>query len=182
MRKLWVVILLSMVTLIGGGPAWADGFTFSLLPSSGAIDGPPGSTVGWGYTITNDSSTDYLLLTSLNTTEAFQYGTPTDLFEDTLFLLAPDQTVTGYFNATTGTGLFEFTWNSDAPLSFTNSGDFDMSGVFCTDATLTNCSMLPPDQYAAYAVTATPEPSTILLLISGVVSFWFMKKKLAHAG
>jgi len=179
MRKLWVVILLSMVTLISGAPAWADGFTFSLLPSSGAIGGPPGSTVGWGYTITNDSSTDYLLLTSLNTTEDFQYGTPTDLFEDTLFLLAPDQTVAAYFNATTGAGLFEFNWSSDAPLGFTNSGDFDLSGLFC-DATLTNCSVAP-DEYAAYSVTATPEPSTVLLLISGVVFFWFMKK-LAHAG
>src|SRR5436305_1149521 len=35
--------------------------TLDLQPLSGSVSGPPGSTVGWGFTLTNTSN--YLLLT-----------------------------------------------------------------------------------------------------------------------
>src|SRR5690242_4873232 len=44
----------------------AGTFTFGTLPADGNLTAPAGSTVGWGYTITNNSATDWLVTDSLN--------------------------------------------------------------------------------------------------------------------
>ncbi len=45
--------------------AYADSFTFSSIPASGNISGPAGNSVGWGFSITNYSSSDWLVTTNL---------------------------------------------------------------------------------------------------------------------
>lgn len=55
--------------------AYGDSFTFDTLPTSGKISGLPGSTVGWGFSITNESSSDWLIPTNL-TADPFLHGTP----------------------------------------------------------------------------------------------------------
>jgi len=182
MSKLCAILLLSIGMLVSGQAAQADSsFTFTALPSSGAISGAPGSTVGWGYSIMNDSSTQWLVLSDLNTTESFLNGTPDNNIFD-YPIIAPDQTVTVSFNALAGTGLYEFTWNSDAPTGFTNSGEFDLTGFFCADSSLGGCSTTNVDEFAPYSVTATPEPTPLLLLCTGLTLCWLMRKKLAHSG
>jgi hypothetical protein len=46
--------------------ASANSYTFSALPGSGNSSVGPGSTIGWGYSITNNSSTDWLVITGLS--------------------------------------------------------------------------------------------------------------------
>jgi hypothetical protein len=47
-----------LVGLTLGIPLWADSFQFSLIPADGTVSAAAGSTAGWGYSITNDSSSD----------------------------------------------------------------------------------------------------------------------------
>src|ERR1700676_1748172 len=55
-----------VVTILGisflCSAAWADVPTLTLDPANGALTGMAGSTVGWGFTITNTA--DFLLITS----------------------------------------------------------------------------------------------------------------------
>jgi PEP-CTERM motif len=48
-RLLWGALV--AVALLTGGAQAAT--TFQLIPANGMVSGPPGSTVGWGFTITN---------------------------------------------------------------------------------------------------------------------------------
>jgi hypothetical protein len=136
--------------------------------------------VGWGYSITNDSSTQWLVTADLTTTGSFQNGTPnTGIFD--FPIIAPDTTVNVSYNAATGTGLFAFTWNSTAPIGFTNSGQFDLTGFFCADSMFDGCSTNNIDALAPYSTTATssttPEPTPLLLLSIGVGLFVLTKKR-----
>ena len=72
--------------------------TFSLLSEDGAIAGLAGSTIGWGYSIENESTTLWLVTSTLNS-GSFDHGTPDLLFD--FPILAPGQTVTVPFNAVT---------------------------------------------------------------------------------
>ena len=47
------------------GTAEASAFTLQLTPANGQVGGPAGSVVGWGYSISNDTSS-YLVPTALN--------------------------------------------------------------------------------------------------------------------
>src|SRR5713101_2173200 len=125
-----VCVSLSLVLLAPA--ARADSFTFATLPANGAISGPPGATIGWGYTITNQSVTDWLQLTDINA-GGFLNGTPLAIFD--FPIIAPGATATLPFNLLGGAGLFQLTWDLTAPTGFVNSGTFLVSGDFCTDST-----------------------------------------------
>ncbi len=175
-----ITIWAAVVTV--GRSAYADSFTFSPIPASGNISGPAGTTLGWGYSITNQSSSDWLVTTDL-TADPFLHGTPALLFN--FPSIAPGQTVTESFNSTIPTGLYELTWDSNAPASFSNSGDFVLSaqwwtgnptgnGVFIADA---------PDASDPYSATvggssAVPEPSSLLLVLAAFapIAGWFSRR------
>src|SRR5947209_3345811 len=44
----------------------ADVYDFALLPADGVISGDAGSTIGWGYSLTNRSSDKWLVTTGLS--------------------------------------------------------------------------------------------------------------------
>ncbi len=156
-------------------PALSDSFSFSTIPASGNVAGSAGSTIGWGYSITNDSSADWLVTTNL-TANPFLNGTPALLFD--FPFLAPGQTATESFNPATSSGLYEMTWNSNAPMGFVNSGNFVLSaqwwtgdptgtGMFIADAT---------DASASYSANVgrsavVPEPSSFALLVCAAILF-----------
>jgi protein-disulfide isomerase len=154
---------------------FADTYTFSLVPASGDISGAPGATIGWGYSITNDSTSDWLLATNLNA-DSFSYGTPILLFD--FPEVAPGATVTELFDPVAMTGLYEDVLNSSAPNGSVDSGDFDLSaawyngdpfngGTFIADAV---------DIEAPYSATvgtgtsSMPEPSSLLLCALGMAA------------
>lgn len=96
------------------------------LPTSD-VSGAAGSTIGWGYTITNNS-TEWLWATDVASTNAFQHGTATtDPFD--LPVLAPGATVTVDYKLG-GVGLADLTWDSDAPMGYVDSGKFQLTSYF----------------------------------------------------
>lgn len=160
---------------LSGSVAHADSFTFSLLPAGGAVSGAPGSTVGWGYTITNQSTTNWLALTSISA-DPFLHGTP-DASIFSFPVLAPMATLALTFDPVAGAGLFQLFWDTTAPVGFVNSGTFILSGEFYDADPLAGGIFvaLAPDQSALYSVTVTPsavtpvpEPSSVLLMASGL--------------
>ncbi len=75
MQKMFLILCFSAIPL-----AAADVYNFSLLPPNGIVAGGAGSTVGWGYSIQNQSSTLWLVTTSLNSSP-FLNATPNTLFD-----------------------------------------------------------------------------------------------------
>lgn len=152
---------------------FADTFTFNTLPLSGNVSGPPGSTVGWGYTITNESLTDWLVTTNLSV-DSFQNGIPNSIFD--FPILQPGTTLTLPFNAMQGLGLYEFTWDPTAPVGFINNGNFILSAEWWSGDPLAGGMFLAPaaDANSAYtaavAAAGVAEPSVLLLMAVGLVA------------
>src|SRR3989442_10738931 len=121
-----LILWVAWAILIGSSAAYADTFAFGSLPPSGDVSGPAGSTVGWGYVITDPSPDNWLVLTGLSA-GSFLNGTP----DSSLFdfpILAPQTTLSVPFDPVNGTGLFALTWDTAAPAGFVNSGNFILSG------------------------------------------------------
>lgn len=166
--------------------ATADSFTFTLTPLDGAVAGPPGSTVGWGYTITDPSPDNWLASTNFDS-GLFQNGTP----DASLFafpILQPLQTLTVTYDPVNGTGLFRFSWDPNAPVGFVNTGLFTLSGEFYDDDPLNGGQFLnfAEDQSATYSATVTspapvPEPSTLLLSATGLAALLLRRTRLRTA-
>jgi hypothetical protein len=176
MRK-WLLLLCSvgLMTVARG-----DVFTFSTIPGDGNISGSPGATVGWGYSITNDSTTDWLGTLTLDA-PSFLDGTANPIFDYPV--IAPGATVTETFDASLPQGLYEFTWNSNAPIGVVNSGSFTISGDFYADENDANNETNPlssDQESAAYSVTsvvsAIPEPSSRILLATVVVVIFLIRR------
>jgi len=154
--------------------AWADTVTFLAVPAD--VSGPAGSTVGWGYSITNDS-TNYLDITGIDSDLFLAAdGTP----DSSIFNfpnVAPGQTVVQVYDPADLLGLFQFTWNSDVPVGTTETGNFTLYGAFCSgsDPFCADDLSVPSVALASAAYSATvtaptggpsvPEPSPILWLM-----------------
>lgn len=150
----------------------ADSLQFTLIPASGNISGVPGSTIGWGYSITNQSAADWLVTTDL-ASDPFLHGTPSLLFD--FPDIGPGQTVTETFNPLTGTGLYEMTWDTNVPPGFSNSGDFVLTAQWfdADPANGGNFIANATDTTAVYlAMNALPEPSTWVLVVCGLIGIF----------
>lgn len=157
----------------------ADSFTFSFAttPASGAISGAAGATIGWGYTITNLDPDHWLVASGLNS-DLFQHATP-DAFLFDLPVLAPGATLTVSYSPGLA-GLFELTWDNNAPVGFTNVGNFVLSADFYSGDPFNGGYFLQSgqDQQTPYAATVlspvnneVPEPASALLFASGLCAF-----------
>lgn len=169
-----LILVTAMILLLGGQSAYAiPDWSFGLLPASGNVSGPAGSTVGWGYEITNPDTDNWLSVWGLSA-DLFQNGSPMSLFD--FPSLAPGASVTVPYDEVNGFGLYQLTWDVTAPDGFVNSGTFILSADWYNgDPLLEVGSWIigdAPDQAAAYTATVTsaavPEPSTWLLLVSGL--------------
>jgi hypothetical protein len=172
--------------------------TFSLTVPD--ISGPAGSTVGWGYSITNNSTTNYLDISAIDAS-VFLYGTAdSSIFPYTFSFgggpLAPGTTQMESFatvddNIEDDLGLFQDTLDAGAPVGATDAGYFGLEGAFCDPIPGDDPNNPTGDTYCAedgvipgtllatadYSVTvspssttAAPEPSSFLLLLSGLCS------------
>jgi len=146
-----------------------DTFAFSLIPADGNVSGPPGSTVGWGYSLTNQSVTNWLVTTGLNA-DSFVFGTATALFD--FPDLAPGTTASQSFNPTSGVGLYELMWDASAPADFANFGNFTLSAEWWSGDPLNGGAFIQaaPDSSQAYfagvSENVVPEPSTFTPLVT----------------
>lgn len=171
---------LGLALLFSARLVFGTSITLKLIPASGDVSGPPGSAVGWGYTITNSSS-NWLETLSLSPT-SFIDGSPDPIFN--FPTVAPNSSVTEDFSlATTPScspppcGLYEFTWDSNASVGTVNSGTFIVSSDYFSGNPANPSSTdlgAAPDASADYlasvssAVTVTPEPNAPLLLLTGI--------------
>jgi hypothetical protein len=157
------------VLLLSASTASAGPITFDLLPD-GAIEGEAGSTIGWGYTVTNNSADLWLELTSIDA-GAFQFATA-DAAPFDYAIVAPGGTHTVTYDAAAPQGLYQLTWDASAPIGFTNSGLFVLSGMYWdADPFQEGAAIVSdaPSQSAAYdaTVSTVPEPGTLLLMGAG---------------
>ncbi|HLK50375.1 MAG TPA: hypothetical protein VKT49_19680 [Bryobacteraceae bacterium] len=168
---------LACLALIASSSAWADTFNFTALPSD--VAGPAGSTVGWGYTISNASTTSWLVLTALNA-GVFDHGSADSLFD--FPTLAPGATVSISFDPVNSLGLYELAWSATAPTGFVNDGFFTLSAEWWDGDPLTGGNFLSdaPDGSAAYSATVTgstsvPEPA-VTWVVSWIAALLFLQK------
>jgi hypothetical protein len=156
--------------------------TLTLLPGDGSVSGAPGSVVGWGFSLTFTSTSDWVLLTGSAFTGSPVYGTYVDylsLSNAPLYIAGPapeSSTVTQSWgpaaNPQLGLGEFDIyptalpgipipgnlVVNYDEFSQDPNNPNFD-PGSFVTSGTIT----LPAE------VTVTPEPSSVWAVGSGVL-------------
>jgi PEP-CTERM motif-containing protein len=170
---------ISLVLIFGTVSLHADplGFSFAPLPTGGTISGPAGSTIGWGYTLTNLDPVNWLLISALNS-DPFFFATPDSSIFD-YPVLAPSQSLNVAYDPTNFMGLFQMSWDPSAPAGFTNTGSFTLTGQFYDADPFGGGSRVGVDQSVAsqYAASVSapvgspvPEPSTLVLLSTGLVT------------
>jgi hypothetical protein len=180
MRRCLYWFSLALAVLLATHAVRADEtVTFTVLPPD--VSGPAGTTVGWGFSITNNSTTDYLDIAGIDAS-VFQDGTPdSSPFVFSFFPLAPGATETQAYDPLDDLGLFQLTWDADAPVGFTDSGSFGLYGAFCDpslgDTTCAEDFSVPSTDlvFANYSATvissstsSVPEPSSLFLLFMGL--------------
>ena len=134
-------LTLFRILLLAASSAGIASADLTLLPTPD-ITGTPGSTIGWGYTITNTSS-DWLETTGL-TAPSFPFGTPVAIFDYPV--VAPNSSVTETFSTTTlnngctllPCGIYEITLPVTLPSNPTISGSFDVTTELFDSDPLTN--------------------------------------------
>ncbi len=189
MRTIRMMMLAMLCAVSLGGMARADGVTLTLDPTDGALTGPAGSTVGWGFTFTNLSSYFAVISGSdfcvgvITSPCATSFGTYTDLAGLQFIVAGPspeDSSFTAVFDNSLGTGLGSFLIDPastgtvlgqivlfyDLYSVDPNSADFD--------PTLDTLSVGNTVKAAASITVGTstvsvPEPGSILLLITALV-------------
>jgi hypothetical protein len=172
-RLFWQPLLVAGLFVFLPCAASAD-VLFTLLPIDGNISGPPGSLVGWGYSLTNTDPSNWFVSIGMNS-DSFSNGTPMLLFD--FPILAPGGAVTEAFDSVNSLGLFDLQWDVSAPGGFVNSGNFTLSGEWWDGDPLNGGNLIAgaPDIASAYSATVTtptsamPEPSSFVLLAGAVV-------------
>jgi hypothetical protein len=183
-RRSWTFWLAGVATLLLLSPT-ADAqpaltFSFDTIPSGGAITGAPGATVGWGYTIINPDSSNWLVVNNL-VASAFISADPNPLGIFDFPIVPPHTTLTTPYVPGIA-GLYEVTVKSFPPVSF-ETGLFSVTADwFDGDPSdeLSQIVLSNQTQDAPYSLTirapsaSVPEPSTWLLLITGAGGLAFL--------
>jgi len=163
--------------------------TISLIPASGTVGGLPGSVVGWGFTLSYDATSDWVVLTGSVFTGSSTYGNYVDYLAVNDYVAGP-----GYapldqaWDAGSQSGVGEFDINPTALPGADISGDlvihytvFDVdpnSPVFDpdTDTVVADATVSNPA-----AAQVTPEPSSLALLLgSGLFTLAFVARRRAR--
>ena len=191
MRSYLSQVSLTLGLLLTTHLSRADSLTFTLIPPD--VSGPAGTTVGWGFSISNTSTSgDFLDISGIDSDLfASTNGTP----DASIFPfpnLAPGQTATQLYDPVDNLGLFQFTWNSGLPAGTTESGQFRLLGAFCDptvdqfcaeDGSVTSVVLATADYSATVSpsgVVNTPEPGSVCLLLAGIGWVFVLRKPIGQ--
>ena len=141
-------IVLSTVGMLIPRIAAAQDITLTPTPTD-SQSGPAGSTVGWGYTITNDTS-DYYQPEALDISPMAD-DTPTIIFD--FPTVAPDSSVTEDFDPSTDIGLVEVELGGAA--NSVDTAILTMIGELFADSSLTTDLGAAPEVTASITATTT---------------------------
>ncbi len=193
-RRVVSFLLYLTLVLTGTGVAQAS-VLFTLDPPGGAVSGAPGDTVGWGFTVTNDSALEWIVVTGSTLysnkdydpgyTGATPWGIYTDLMSNSISYdtpLAPSSSLSLPFapgvNPQTGAGSFAI--DSATPYNDQAIGYIAFDYQIFTENPALNYS-------APYTFTSspqinvaisTPEPSTYALLCLSLGVVGYARRKL----
>ena len=175
MKQITFAILVAAALATSANPAPIPSVT--LLPSNGSVAGNPGSVVGWGFTLTYNAPSDWVVLTGSEFTGSPVYGTYVDylsLSNAPLYLAGPapeSSVITQPWISSSNPplGLGEFDINSTAPGGTHISGDILIHySVFSQDP---NDPNFDPDTSTVVAdatlsnpvgVNVSPEPASVV--------------------
>jgi len=173
-QRLFGIVIL---TILFAATSYADtlGFTFSTIPPSGSISGAAGSTVGLGYTVTNNSLNQWLMFNDIRIDVTSPNGTANPSVFDSP-IVAPNTTITTDYDGING--LLEFHWDASAPAGSSISGNLFLSAEWWTGDPFDEGEFLEaiPDFSVPFSVTVpvscnctpVPEASSLQTLILGL--------------
>jgi hypothetical protein len=194
------ILQITALTAVLGG--WAYGDEFAVPP--GLITGQPGETIGWGFSITND--TPYWMLVDssqfcqpgqdpLFTTCTTTLGSPTpdtgytDLIATNATVIDPFSTLTTPYDPTVPAGLGTYSIGSTVPIGSVDSGNIILTYIeFSGGSPLTTGTPVSGDieLSGAASVDVVPEPSAVLLELTAVgllgIGRLFARKSLRGTG
>jgi PEP-CTERM motif len=184
-----IITALSLSLLLGATGASASVLALSLKDLAGA----PGSRVGWGFTLSNDTTFDLYVLRVYADGALFGTGGNSALgtFRDDIafttanngIVVAAGDTYTGSFPAN---GLASFALNSTAPNQVSVSGklylDYELydSNVDFQGAGALTAKYQGQDALAS--VSVVPEPSTYALFSLGLGGLALLKRRQRKGG
>ncbi|MEO8593734.1 MAG: PEP-CTERM sorting domain-containing protein [Candidatus Solibacter sp.] len=178
-RALTILLMAGMAVAAHAGPV------FQVLPG-GTVGDFPGTTVGWGFTITN--TTDYLVVTGSQFSPApfAFFGSYQDLIgTGPLIVLGPSpepQTLTELFNLSLGTGVgaFHIAATAAGRLDGQLIVDYALFSVDPNDPNFdpdTDLLVADAQLSAPVSVFATPEPASLLLIAPGLFAMFRLRRK-----
>jgi hypothetical protein len=149
--------------------------TFTLDPAGGSISGLPGQTVGWGFTLTNDSN-DILVVSSAEFQPfSVPIGTFTDFMSLQFISLDPGTSLTQAFNPVLWQGVGSFAIDRSAFVPSTVAGrillTYDLFTLDWEQVSFSN--ILTADA----SVSAVPEPLSILLVFPAMLGLAEFRKR-----
>ena len=172
----------------------------TLDPPSGAISGTPGTTIGWGFSLTN--TTDYVVITGSQFCDASSsplpdiclpvspdLGSYADLAGLQFLVVGPSPestTISQVFDASLLTGIGSFAIDPSA--SGTSSGiivlTYDLFSVSPNDPTFSPDDEISGGNFltAAASATVVPEPGSLVLLGAGLVAAGLHRKRVLGGG
>jgi hypothetical protein len=172
-------LMIALVLVTCAGNASADSFTFTLLPGNTG-SAAPGGTLGFGYSIFNDSAL-WLVFSAPADVVVSDLDPSVITLDSSLFAfpaIDPGGTLSVAYVPGLA-GLFELIWAASAPIGFSTSGTAFLSGQLCLDPTNALTCGDPTEQSASFNASVSqpsgppsvPEPSTFLLLATGLAGF-----------
>jgi hypothetical protein len=171
--------------------AQADTFTLTLAPTGGVVAGLPGTAVGWGFTLTDTSTSNWVVLNDSYFVGSPVYGSYADYVSAAFYVAGPapeSSTVQQAWDQTLQLGLGTFTIYGTDPVGIVTSGTINVDySVFSQDP---NSPSFDPSSFLSSGtfsdpvqIQVAPEPASWILLIgAGLAAFMLpgLRRKLAR--